>query len=258
MRYFLLILSLGMVWTWQACKPKEGENQAKLQLKFRASHLGNPLITFKKYPIAQGSSDSIEHQLLNFMVSDLALVRSDGSRHSLGRTELVELSLDDQTRAEAGYVLNLTDLPLGNYTAIEIGFGLSDDLNRTEPGDHNTGTPLGDVGNYWTAWNSYIFSRLEGRLFPASGQMVPYLYHSGADGMYQLRRFELGANFELLGGQTAQLVFNLKGEDLFFNPQRPVDIVAEPVSHSGAVGTPEYLVARQTLINLSQAFSLLP
>jgi hypothetical protein len=116
---------------------------------------------------------------------------------------------------------------------------------------------LGDPGNYWTSWNSYIFSRIEGRLdtLPnAAGGDVSYLYHSGVDGMYQTRTFS--KTFEIKTGVNTELIFNINGKDIFYKSGAEINIPNANFSHSGAVGTTGYDLARQTVINIADAISI--
>lgn len=255
----MLILSLLALLGFSQCKPNPDDETGQLNLRFKAKDEASPLVLFRKYPTGT-AGDSVEYQLLNFFVADIQLLRNGQDPISIKDVGYFDFSNDlNETQANQGHSLSIDNIPVGEYTGIKIGFGLSPSLNATEPGDYTTASPLGDGGNYWTAWNSYIFSRLEGRFF-RNGQSAPvsFLYHTGVDGAYQTRTYTFAQPLSITAGGTQALSFSLNVRNLLFGSQNPIDVAANPVSHSGAAGTAAYELARQTLINLADGVTLNP
>jgi hypothetical protein len=52
------------------------------------------------------------------------------------------------------------------------------------------------------------------------------------------------------------LVFKVNAKDIFYKSGAEIYIPNANVSHSGAVGTPAYDLARQTVINIANAISI--
>ena len=250
----LFLLALFGLTAASCNKDKDGKTDLHLVFKFK--HDQAPLQMFKIYPV--NGADSVEYQLIDFFVSDLALVKADGSllpiegTHHLEYNNVLELS-----QAEAGIKLDLGQIPAGDYQGLRFGLGLPPSINGTEPGAYPTTSPLGNLSFYWTAWNSYIFSRLEGRFWPTgASQPTFFLYHSGADGMFQSLSFE--RSIQAKAKDHLHLVVEAQARDFLFSDthNRRVDIVAMPSSHSGAVGTPEYNLVNLIIQNMKAAMRL--
>jgi hypothetical protein len=72
--------------------------------------------------------------------------------------------------------------------------------------------------------------------------------------MYQTRSFT--KTFEISSNSNSELIFNINAKDIFYKSGAEINIPNANVSHSGAVGTPAYDLARQTIINIANAISI--
>jgi hypothetical protein len=72
--------------------------------------------------------------------------------------------------------------------------------------------------------------------------------------MYQTRSFT--KTFEISSNNNSELVFKVNAKDIFYKSGSEIYIPNANVSHSGAVGTPAYDLARQTVINIANAISI--
>ena len=214
------------------------------------------MLVFNDYLTPDG--DKLQFHVFNFFLSDIELIKDNDEVVRLKDVEYVDFNGNtDLNKAAAGIKFDLSEVEIGNYKAIRFGIGVEPGKNAKEPGDFPTDPYLGDPGNYWSAWNSYIFSRLEGRIdtLPnAAGGDVSYLYHTGVDGMYQTRSFT--KTFEISSNNNSELVFKVNAKDIFYKSGSEIYIPNANVSHSGAVGTPAYDLARQTVINIANAISI--
>jgi len=233
---------------FSSCDRDKGKGT--LEIRFSALYNTESLSLYTSYPTPDGDSMSI--QVLNFLVSDIRLVTTDDKEVIL---------LDDDSKfidfdSPNAQMISLADVPAGSYKAIRFGVGVQPSLNAKQPNNFPSSSPLGDVGNYWTAWDSYIFSRVEGQLDTSrsSDQTLPFLYHSGVASMYQERTFS--KTFDVVEGNTSTVLYTLQARDIFYPTNFPVDIRSINVSHSAAVGTPEYEVARTVVFNLANALTL--
>jgi len=150
---------------------------------------------------------------------------------TIGETELFEVTLIDLTKthldqqsSRIGTTLEFSKVPIGDYSSFAFGVGVSPDLNRTKPEDYATNHPLGidNGGEYWEAWDSYIFVKIEGQ-YDIEGDGfnendIAFAYHIGQDEMYK----KLSASFEspivLTADELANIDFKLDIKKLFVQP----------------------------------------
>jgi len=158
---------------------------------------------------------------INFYISNLVIVNDDGE------TDLTEIQFIDLTQthrnpidSEIGTVMSFSNVPVGSYNQLKFGVGVPVDLNKTNPSDYSTTHPLGadNSGEYWEAWDSYIFAKIEGQ-FDVNGDGfdaddINFAYHTG--GRPDLfAPIELDNNLVLSGGETTDLIFELDVAQLF-------------------------------------------
>ena len=258
MKVVVLFAVFSTILVFSACKkPVEPTPKANLSITFRAVYESNPMVVFSNYATPNG--DNIQFQTLNFMLSDLILVKTNGEEVLLKDIEYIDFSNTyDVEKATAGIVLTFNEIDTGTFKAIKFGVGVSPTLNATEPDAYETTSPLSQTGNYWNAWNSYIFSRVEGildTLPAATGGNLSFFYHGGRDEMYQPRTFT--KSFSLDENQTNALSFKIETKDIFYKTGAEMDIPAYSSSHAnGAVGSTDFNVSLQILTNIADALSV--
>ena len=94
------------------------------------------------------------------------------------------------------------------------------------PADHPSGNPLANSGEYWLAWNSYIFFKIEGYI-DLDGDDEPetgVALHLGSDEV--MRAFDLQNN---TGTNDVMIQIDL---NKIFGTNPVYDIVANPQIHS--------------------------
>lgn len=251
--FALLTLTLGI----SACKkPVDETPKSTLKITFRAVFDSNPLVIFTDCAAPNG--DNIQFHALNFMLSDLILVKTNGEEVRISDISFIDFNNNfNITKATEGVTITFNKIDTGSFKGIRFGVGVSSSLNATTPGEYPTTSPLGDAGNYWTAWDSYIFSRVEGQidtLPTTAGGNVSFLYHAGVDGMYQPRNFS--KSFSLDKDQTQEIIFTLEAKNIFHKSGAEIDIPALTLSHSGAEGTPDYELAKEVITNIADALSV--
>ncbi|MEM6726279.1 MAG: MbnP family protein, partial [Bacteroidota bacterium] len=137
------------------------------------------------------------------------------------------------TTAADGISLTFTDVPVGIFTGLKFGLGVKPDLNAMVPADFPSTSPLSDAGNHWTAWDSYIFMKVEGRTDPdGDGQQFEgnFLYHTGGDPLF--RTVTLDQTITLTSEVNANAVVELEVKDIFSDGSLNQDIVNQNVSHT--------------------------
>jgi hypothetical protein len=103
------------------------------------------------------------------------------------------------------------------------------DLNLKKPADFPSGNPLSLTGYYWIPWNSYIFSKTEGRLDTlGSGALdLGFAMHVGSDALYRI----LDTNMfpiTIEDGKVTEVTLLIDYKKLL----EEVDIKSNPQNHS--------------------------
>lgn len=254
MRTVSFLLALTAI-IFSACKtnPTTDNNPTTgtLELVFKAKYNNSPLMLFQNTSTGLSDPSELYFKRLDFFVSNIQGTNSDGSQADFKDVGYISMATSlDQTSSEAGTTFTIDKLPIGSYTNLNIGFGLSDAVNNTTPGSHEQTSPLSLLANYWASWNSYIFCKIEGNVTHGGGTSS-FLYHAGVNGMHQLRSYS--KNFDIAAGQTTQIVFHINAEDFFFKTNHTIDLVNENSTHSGTAGSAEYNLAQRALTNLADA-----
>lgn len=242
MKNILFLLTISTLFLAASCGKEKTTpiDTAELNLSFRATYNGDPLVLNQQtYRYATGP---IRFSKINFYIADLVAVNNDGETE-LSEIQFIDLSKTHNTAIDAatGTVMNFSRVPVGTYKQLKFGVGVPADLNRTTPSDYSTTHPLGadNSGEYWEAWNSYIFLKVEGQWDRDDngfdGDDISFAYHTGGrDELFQ--SIELDNNLTLSAGKATELVFELdlkrllsfrNGDLLELEPHDPNSQVAE-------------------------------
>ncbi len=122
--------------------------------------------------------------------------------------------------AEEGLKVKFENIPSGSYDSLHFNVGLTPDQNKTKPADYSLTHPLAEGTRYWSAWNSYIFSKTEG-IFN-NGMNNPFTYHSGFDGAMQSLRFV--KNIAINDNQITKIEIWIDYKKLFEEGATGIDI----------------------------------
>lgn len=211
--FFLVVLSLGLM--LNGCK-KDPSGPPTLELNFRALWDGEPLVMNTTYDYPGGLP--LKFGELDYIVSNMRLVRADGSELPLMDVTFINFSNQNATTQMAldGINLQFKDLDPGiNYIGIILGIGLDSLTNTTKPQDYPTGHPLSISANrYWEGWSSFIYSKWQGLAdFDGDGTFTnTYAYHAGGQQLYREILFPL--NFITGVGKTHRYRFDLEAKEL--------------------------------------------
>lgn len=204
-------------------EPPPPIDTATIQLSFRATYAGEPLVLNQQTYDYQGKK--VRFSKINFYLADLSAANDDGETE-VSEIQFIDLSLTHNTAADAakGSISNFSRIPVGAYKFLKFGIGVPADLNKTNPSDYSTSHPLGadNSGEYWEAWNSYIFAKIEGQYDENGdgtfdGDDISFAYHAGMDRVYQ--EIELDNIINLNAGETTNLDFELDVRMLFTQPR---------------------------------------
>ncbi len=199
---------------WVACNTQNNPTQQgnftiELQHFFGAS----PLKIGNNY--TNSSNETFTLTTLDYFISNIALERQDGSIYTLPPEEtyfLIKLSENSKP------LLNLKNIPLGEYKSLSFVLGVDSLRNTMEPARRRGDLDVGGraEGMYWT-WNTgYIFLKMEG-----TSEVVP-------DAQDKRFYFHIGG----YGGFSAPTINNLRNIKIDF-PQENLKISAgkNPILH---------------------------
>jgi hypothetical protein len=163
-----------------------------------------PLKFGNTYQTPTGFSYQID--LLKFYISEVALVRADGTEVKVDGLALADFKKDGPTQ---GVSIMKLDLPAGEYSGLRFNIGVPRELNHQDASLQKA--PLGvDSGMYW-AWNpGYIFYRLEGRVMLPQGEQK-WVVHMGTDA------FRLTARLQDLQTRKIKYMVGASGGSIGFN-----------------------------------------
>ena len=249
---YKLILPLFIACSFFQCNPEPDPNTGTLELIFKSSFNGSPLVLYQKDSTNVSDPTTITFKKLDFFVSDIKIQDSSNEWQYIKDAGYVSmannLSLD---AASEGYSMTINEVPIGDYEGLEIGIGLSDQVNATLPGDYSSSSPLGLNANYWASWDSYILCKIEGDIEQSNASVSGFLYHAGVNGMHQIRNYS--PSFSIGSNANTQIVFEIKAEELFFKTGSSIDLINDNQTHSGQSGSDAYNLALKAIQNLSNS-----
>lgn len=231
----LLILAVIFATMASSCSKEDCENcdTGTVNLIFKGLFNGETLIFNETEEYFDGMAMRMTN--LVFYISDLTLLSADGSDYELSDIELVDfqnISFDAALAAD-GLNFSFNNVPVGDYTGVKFGLGVNPSLNAQVPSDFTSDSPLSDSGNHWTAWDSFIFIKVEGRTDPdGDGQQFEgsFLYHTGGNDMYKSASFTKG--IKVVAEAATPINFELETLDVFGDSSTNQDIVNNNVSHT--------------------------
>lgn len=222
-----VLLSVSIV----GCDDDEGNNEAvaTLQLNFEASFGDDDLTITNLYDYDTNLEIGIN--VARFFMSDIQLIKATGEKILVKDVEVVDFSQNHIVNGSNMETLTLSDIPVGDYTGIEFGMGINSDLNGAIPPDFENGHPLAEASEYWDWRETYVFSKLEGRIVKSTGEQTFFVYHTGTDALYKTVTLQKGVSIE--ENQTFTLNFQLDSKDWFKQGNGLLDVETNNISHSG-------------------------
>lgn len=231
MKKLLTILFLSTLIIQFSCKGDPVlEETTSVQLVFKGKYGAETFLINKEYTF---DNQPIQFDQFNFYVGKVVLIKeivANREETELVEVDFVDLSFKpaDAADAEKGFVLNIPNVPVGEYSGIEINIGVPSDLNKTKPEEYGAGHPLRNVGHYWAAWESFIFSKTEARIdVDNDGSFGHKLaYHTGSDEAYRTRFY--AQNITLEKDVTTNVAFEIDVKKIFDG----VDVMTQTGTHN--------------------------
>ncbi|MBZ5858681.1 MbnP family protein [Flavihumibacter profundi] len=130
------------------------------------------------YTNAAGESFSVD--TLNYYISNIRLKNENGTEFIVPVNDSYFLIKE----ANSTQIINLQDIPAGNYTGLSFIVGI-DSLKSTEPAGNRTSVldPAGaGAGMYWDEDRGYIFMKMEGHADAVNTTAHAYRFNIGGYG----------------------------------------------------------------------------
>lgn len=244
MKKLLLWPLIGLLLLAASCEDREddsaGQDTATVNLQFNSFYGADRLRMFEEvYSYEEGMN--LQLQIFQFYASDIRLLKADGGEVVLQDVALLRFNDDySEAEAEAGVLLTDIEVPEGEYTGVAMGFGVSSELNATQPSDYEIGHPLSD--NYWSASKSYIGYKIEANGdFDGDGEATERLtYHIGGSNNYRELTFDKAMILRPDSEETLSFEVDLR-EMLVADDGTFLDIRDVPVNHAEDSPTAAFL-----------------
>lgn len=202
-KYMRVYLFIAFFFFIISCDKSENDLDSNLDLVFELRYDGELLASPTSL---HNLNDSVQIRFskVSFYLSDFKLVGKDGV---LDLLDIIHVSflqnIDGDAISETKQILSF-DIPSGDYDSFSFGLGLTPEQNATEPSDYSAGSALSYTSEYWPAWKSYIFEKLEGAYKLRDEPEESVALHVGADETYRVLEWKDGIT--LSGNRGMQIV----------------------------------------------------
>jgi len=205
----------------------------------------NAPLTFDSVTNRTGVGQVVSVTRLDFLVSDAALRRPDGTWISAPARFAYLSGRDGRTRFSLG------ELPAGNYDRVRFHVGLPAKENHADPATLAPDHPLHPNVNglHWNWQGGYVFLALEGAWLRADGGRGGYSYHVAND--RSLANVELPVAIDLTTNRLLHLALEV---DRLWAVRHELEITEATASTHSRAGD---VLADQLRDNLSEAFTVL-
>lgn len=222
-------LALGLIPMLSGC---DKDTKGDLDLVFKARFGEEPLLMLEKYDYFNESK--ILFQRFNFYVANAVLTSEDGEEVELFEIDYVNFDdFDTMEEADAGFTITTEGIPAERYTSLELGLGVPPELNATKESDYQDTHPLGKASHYWSAWGSYIFTMINGKIdtnLDGLHDDAGILYHTGSDVVY--RTVTLPVDVTVAEESNGVITLDLDLSALLKDGADYIDPIANPDTHN--------------------------
>lgn len=237
---WLVILMLLLFGT--GCK----EETTKIEIYLQLNYGGKPMAMQQSYSYPSGETFFLSRA--SFYLSELR-VKDGNTTHPISTVEYVDLthSHADIDGATEGHLVTSREIDTEQFDQFLFNVGLTEAQNKTVPADHPNDHPLAKSGEYWLAWNSYIFAKFEG-FIDLDGDSQPetgVALHLGSDEAFVSQEFAYNST-------EGRIVIKLHVDQVFEQNGEIYDIKTNPQIHSLS----QLPAIRELAHNMSKAITI--
>lgn len=221
-KYCIFFLAVFLI----QCKTDEQVAQGSASLEFNALFDNKSFEPILAYPYA--GKQKIKFSKFDFFITGIEFI-------STNTESPAEIGLIDFTSSSlASRKLNISRIKAGTYSGLRFIIGVKPELNKKLPKDFESTNPLASTSHYWDAWDSYIFSKIEGVVDTAgSGNFdLGFAIHTGTNDC--LAVYEISRAIEIKENGNTSILFDLDIKKLFLRGNGVFDIISSPLNHNPA------------------------
>ncbi len=200
MRILFLLLMFTIV---MGCNKEDNKTTTKLDLVLELRYDGSPVSGPQRW---YAINDSVEMQFskVSFYLSDFKL---ENESESLDMVDVLHVSFLQNTSGDVVRETEQTlrfEVPSGDYSSLSFGLGLTAAQNATLPANHEAGSAMSLTSEYWPAWQSYIFTKIEGNFKLHDSSPGASTLHTGGNDTYRILEWNDGLSFR--GGEVREII----------------------------------------------------
>jgi len=150
------------------------------------------------------NNESVVTNELKYIISNIALTQDNGTVFEYPKEDSYFVINEENS---SSLTLNLTGIPIGNYTQISFGIGVDQSKYPLDGGVMNFIPTAEDAGMLWNWAAGYKFIKFEGTFTPQGGTESPFVIHVGSHGQnldnYKFVMLPLANTINVATGNTA-------------------------------------------------------
>ncbi len=232
-------------------------DSSQIEIYFKATYNGAPLVMNDRYFY---DGKELIFTKLQFYMSNLILKNGD-KEVDLDEIELIDFTSTNTSPANAsiGFRVVSGAIPVGSYDGLSFGIGVPSDYNSEKPTEFSSTHPLGQSSEYWDAWNSYIFSKIEGKYDEdGDGQDLEtsIFYHIGMNEMFRTKT-EIDLNIDVIKEEVTVIHVELEVVDIFNDNSGMIDLSTNGTTHTNPNSAEEMALSNKVADNWVNAFDVL-
>ncbi len=200
---FVVVVVLYLLWMLvgvSGAAASTGERNLTVQI---VPKFNNRPLAFEKFSLTNSTGQTFSVTRLDFLLSDFALRRSNGSwLEQTNWQAFLSLGQDHSS-------FTVEKIPAGNYNKIRFHVGLRPEINHSKPEQYPATHPLNPVlnGLHWGWAGGYVFFAIEGNWLADGRKISGYSLHLGNDPM--LMTVEMPVELKFASNESLQLALNL-------------------------------------------------
>ncbi len=211
-----------------------------LELQFLAKYQGQPFLIAQ--PLDYATGKKIMFSGYSFFITDVRLLPADGSDPvDLTEVEFVDFSgngtVEDATTPQR---FSYASVPTGDYRGIELAIGVNAELNNKTWTDYPPDHPLHRSSHYWSDWQSFMFTKLDGiydanddGMFLNNNTDHALSIHTGSNQLYT--PLTILTDFKVVENQSNSLPLSVDVYRLFDNGTDVLDLDSQQLIHTNDI-----------------------
>jgi hypothetical protein len=176
---FLAIAGLGFLSSCKKDDPAPLDVKGNVDVKFE-NYAGSEILSTKAtigFPYTNGNGDAFRVTMYKYYVSNIRLVKSDGSEYAEPNSYHLVDAVDN-----ASLSFSMSNVPAGTYTSVKVLLGV-DSLHNVSGAQEGALDPI--YGMFWTWTSGYIMAKIEGNSPQSPDGKLSY-HLGGFQGQYSV------------------------------------------------------------------------